>query len=121
MEQLQIQFEQVRDLDEHQHRVWSALSHHRGRSEAVLGVELEVVTGIKIRRVRAIMAELIEMGFPIGSTPHAPAGYYIIQTHDEAVEVCDRLKGHALSILRRCMHLRGWDARTMSRQIEMEL
>lgn len=121
MEQLQIEFEQARDLNEYQHRVWMALSPHRGRSNAALGALLEAKTGMKVRRVRAIMSELIEMGLPIGSTPHRPAGYYIIQTHVEAVDVCNRLKGHAISILRRCMHLRGWDARTMSRQIEIDL
>lgn len=108
-------------LSEHEKRVWDVLSRHRGRDSAITGSKLSAITGVPSRTMRRTIRDLIDRGFPIGSLPHPPPGYFVIATRDELIEVCEYLYGQSMSHLVRVMHLKKWRARRMLRQLEMDL
>ena len=103
MAQMTISYETTGRLIPDESLVWDTLSRsHRGRDEAITQASLAVALGIPARRLRSIIKTLIESHrLPIGSTPHSPAGYFVVETPEEAAEVAARLYRGALSLLYR--------------------
>lgn len=72
-------------LDEH--HVWTILRQHRGRAGAIKAGQLQVLTGYSDYKVRKIVKALIERhGCLIGSSPHCPAGFWLIVDAPEMQE-----------------------------------
>ncbi len=85
-----------------QETIYRALMAHQGKKNAIRKRDLVEITGLPERQLREIIASLILIfHVPIGSSYSAKhGGYYIIRTYEEAQEVYEILKAHAISILR---------------------
>lgn len=130
MEQMSLKMEMmiVRDdalsrLTDDESLVWDALStSHRGRSEAITRASLSTVVGMPARRLNTVVKSLVQVhGLPIGSSPHHPPGYYVIETPEESAEVTARYYRQALSLLYRMRRLKEVSLRDLCGQIEMDL
>ena len=103
-------------------RVWVAIAARHGRASAISAGELASRTGLSDRTVRKIVKTLIEdHGYPIASSPHPPAGYFVPAELPEILEALDSLKGRALSILVRMSRLRRTTLRETVDQLLLEL
>jgi len=85
-----------------QETIYRALSAHQGKQNAISKRDLVKITHLPERQLREIIASLILIfHVPVGSSYSGKnGGYYIIRTADEAQEVYELLKHHAISILK---------------------
>ena len=82
--------------------VWKTLLHHKGKKHSITQHRLADHTGISCRHVREIIKALVEEHRQeIASNYDSGGGYYIPVSQKEVDETCDKLYGHALSILKR--------------------
>ena len=123
MKQMTIQYETVNRLTPDEEMVWDALStSHRGRDEAITQAALSVSLGMPARKLRRIIKTLIQAhGLPIGSTPHSPAGYFVIETIKESQEITARYYHQALSLLYRMRRLKDISLVDLCEQIALDL
>ena len=82
--------------------VWAALP--RGYEKAVSRPYLVSVTGLSDRKIRKIIADLVAMGLPVGSSTANPGGYYKIATEKD-LEMARHMKGRAFQLLQRDKNL----------------
>ena len=102
--------------------VYSVLNFHRGRESAIGKANLSATTGIGERVMRKVIKRLIETHHVrIGSTPEAPAGYFIIETAEEADQCSKRLYRQSLSMLKRMSVLRRMSADELCGQLKFDL
>ena len=112
----------ILDLTEEEWAVWSVLRSHRGQGGAIKKVQLARLCGLPEREMRNVIKDLIQTHhLPIGSTSKPPYGYFIIETPDEAAEVCEREYRRALSVLYKIKCLRNISARELAGQIKIDL
>lgn len=123
MSQMEIKWSESASLAPHESAVWDVLStSHRGRAAAVTQAVLSTVVGMSARELRRTIKSLIENHrLPIGSTPHHPAGYFVITSQKEAKAVTRRYYRGALSLLYRMRCLDDISRRDLSDQIEIDL
>lgn len=123
MEQMTIPYETINRLTPDESLVWDTLStSHRGRDEAITQASLAVALGIPARRLRRIIKTLIQTHrMPIGSTPHSPAGYFVVNTPEEAAEVAARFYHGALSLLHRMRRFTDATLHDLGNQIALDL
>ena len=123
MEQMTIQYETISRLTPDESLVWDTLStSHRGRGEAITQASLATVVGIPARRLRSIIKGLVQAhGLPIGSTPHSPAGYFVVETPEELAEVVERYYRGALSQLYRMRRLKDIPIGDLTEQLMLDL
>lgn len=62
-----------------------------GIDNPITGRDIERLTGITSRNVRALCTPLTNKGVPIGSRTDSPGGYYIINTNAEKMMMLERL------------------------------
>ena len=75
---------------------------------------------ITSRRVRRIIEELIDDGYPIISTPHNPGGYCWYGKDGEALECYKRLRRKGIKILVRARKLRRNCLAEKARRVKQE-
>jgi hypothetical protein len=94
--QLKIDFSEPRMTAE-ERDVWNVLSMCRGRAMAILGPEIEALTGIGYKRIQKIINDLrCHHAKLIGS---GTCGYYLPQTRKEFDDVCHYIEGRAVMAL----------------------
>lgn len=105
--------------------IWDILKLHTGIKDAIQVRRLSVITGIPDRHVRMIVKRLIEIHHkPIGSTVHAPYGYYVIVNNEERKQVRRSLIRRMLSLLGRVKAYEPQQSlwvRQMQGELELEL
>ncbi|MYC16248.1 MAG: hypothetical protein F4Y39_21185 [Gemmatimonadetes bacterium] len=123
MEQMTIQYEALSRLTPDESLVWDMLStSHRGRDEAVTQAVLSVAAGMPARRLRNIIKSLVQVhGLPVGSTPHSPAGYFVVETPEELAEIVERYYRGALSLLYRMRRLKDIPIGDLAEQLMLDL
>jgi hypothetical protein len=94
------------DLRDYAPRILSILQRHVGRANAITADDLAMRLNIKganaNRRVRMIIARMVlNNGEFIGSSPHEPRGFWLIDNRDEAREVLLNWRNRSLSLMRR--------------------
>lgn len=121
--QKQIPFSMRPQLSNDEQVVWDILSSDaRGRKNAITRASLASAASIPARRVNSVIKSLIEVHlFPVGSSPHHPAGIFVIETIDEMRDVVGREYRRALSTLHRVRTLRNISERDLAGQIEIDL
>jgi len=73
------------------------LLQHQGKARAITGKALAQRFGHKDdREVRLIIRDLISSGYPIASSTGKPQGYFIIETHGEALEYMKELRSRLI-------------------------
>jgi hypothetical protein len=86
-------------MTEEEKTVWQVLATCRGRGMAILGMELEALTGIGYKRVQKIISGLeCHHGKFIGS---GTCGYFIPETQEEAAASLRYLRRRAIVALYR--------------------
>ena len=99
------------------------LAHHVGREQAINADTIAARIGITgknaNRRVRSIIARMVdEHGDFIGSSPHAPTGYWMIKDRDEVKSVLINWRNRSLAIMRRYKRLSDMAYRTYGIPVE---
>lgn len=95
---------------------------HLGTMQSICQEDLAAVSGIRKRRVRKIIKELIEQfGCPIGTLYTSVGGYFWIMTKDEADLTCMKMEDHGKSILSRVAALKGLTLREYVGQLDLGL
>jgi len=83
------------------------LERHEGRDCAITGIELaKRLNQRDDRKIRLIILELIEDGFPVASTTKQPAGFFIPVSYQEAREYEATLKSRLIADARRKKYFR---------------
>ena len=95
MQQTSLNFDSPLSTDEA--AVLALLGH--GRRAAVSSTEIERVTGLKPRRVQAIIRKLRLEGHNIGSATEHPMGYYITSAQDENADMARKLRARGIKVL----------------------
>ncbi len=123
MEQMTIEYDAWSRLTPDESLVWGILSSDaRGRKNAITRASLASAASISARRVNSVIKSLIEVHLlPVGSSPHHPAGIFVIETIDEMRDVVGREYRRALSTLHRVRTLRNISERDLAGQIEIDL
>lgn len=113
-DQLQIGF----DFTAEESHVLTAISLHRGRSNAVIGDILAEFTGIEYKRLREVISHLINhYGCLIASCPR---GYFIPLTPAEISEATRSLRHRGIMILVRASKLQKASIEAIFHQARME-
>ena len=113
-DQLQIGF----DFTTEESLVLAAISSHRGRDKAVVGEILAALTGIDYKRVREVIAHLINHhGCLIASCPR---GYFIPVTPAEISEATRSLRHRGIMILVRASKLQKASLEDIFNQARIE-
>ncbi|MDA8155589.1 MAG: hypothetical protein M0Z52_03915 [Actinomycetota bacterium] len=113
-DQIQINF----DLTGEESRVLAAVSAHRGRENAVLGGVLAAVAGVDYKRLREVIAHLVNNhGCLIASCPR---GYFIPVTVPEIAEATRSLRHRGIMILMRASRLQKASLEDIFNQARME-
>lgn len=95
------------DLSADEARVLEALQAHRGRAQAIQKETLSRETGCEVRHLRSVIAHLIERhNQPIGSASQAPAGYFLIETAQEAEQAAQELQARIVQLAKRLAKLK---------------
>jgi len=98
--------------------VWSVLCMCRGRELAILGPDIEELTGIRYKQVQKIINGLrCHHDKLIGS---GTMGYYIPQTPEELDAVCHYIKGRAIMALRTWGRVKKISAEEIFQQLRAE-
>ena len=67
---------------------------HRGRGNAIKGKVIASALGMNDdRAVRLVIRDLIALGYPIASATESPAGYFIVETRQEAEDYLTDMRG----------------------------
>jgi len=100
-------------------RITAILSvHHRGRESAISAGDLAADAGCSERKVRAIIAHLVEEhGLMIGS--HPSKGFFIIRDRADLDLAERQLKSRAMAILKRWSRLTKKSIPVLAKQLEM--
>ena len=77
------------------------MSRHQGRSKAITNSVLANNIGVHDRYIQLMIRELISDGVPIASATDNPAGYFIINTWQEAEVYANSLKNRLIEDARR--------------------
>ncbi len=86
-------------MTDEERAVWQVLATCRGRGMAILGPEIEELTGIKYKQIQKIISSLVcHHGKPIGS---GTCGYYIPVTEQEDADAAYYLRHRAMVALYR--------------------
>ena len=73
------------------------LLRHEGKARAITGRELATMVDYQDdRRVRQVIRELITDGLPVASSTEAPAGYFLVATHQEAEEYAASIRSRLI-------------------------
>lgn len=95
------------ELSADEERVLDVLRLHRGRAAAIHKEALAEAVGLEVRRVRIVIAHLIERhNQPIGSASQVPAGYFLIETAQEAEQAAQELKARIIQLAKRLAKLK---------------
>lgn len=87
-------------------RLLNILQQHQGRENAITGKELALLFNQpNDRKIRLLIEELIEEGYPILSSPTKPWGYFIATSIQEVKDCTDGLKSRAVQIFERRQRL----------------
>ena len=114
-DQLQIDF----DLTLEENAVLQALGQHRGKGAAIVGREIETITGVEYDRLRAVISHLVnDHGHLIAS---GPKGYYIPETPEEIGEATRSLRHRGISILVRAARLQKTSVEEIFKQSRLEM
>jgi len=70
-----------------------------GRQAAVSSTIIEARTGLRPRRVQAIIRKLRLEGHNIGSATEHPMGYYITSAQDENADMARKLRARGIKVL----------------------
>ena len=74
------------------------LLRHEGEGKAVIGRELAKMFGLKDdRRVRLAIRDLIKDGLPIAANTESPAGYFVVNTRQEADRYASSIRSRLIS------------------------
>jgi len=93
---------------------------HQGAIASINQADLAAVSGIRKRRVRKIIKELIEQfGMPIGTLYTQAGGYFWITTKSEAEVSCKAISDHAISQLSRVAALKKTTLRKYVGQLDL--
>ncbi len=74
----------------------SILLRHEGRVQAIKAQELAEIVQCDERKVRLIIRELIAEGLPVASGTEPPAGYFVVNTWQEASQYAQSIKGRLI-------------------------
>lgn len=95
------------DLSPGELRVLETLRRHRGRTAAIHKEALAETVGMEVRQVRVVIAHLIERhNQPIGSASQSPAGYFLIETAQEAEQAAQELQARIIQLAKRLAKLK---------------
>ena len=109
-------------MDTESQQVLGLIRGRVGRRNAISVNAITELTTIPPRTVRDITKQLIEKHhIRIGSSLGNPAGYYIIETDEEAEQNERTLRKLGLSILTRASVLKGIGIREYIRSVQQEL
>ena len=87
--------------------VLDVLLRHRGRGQAIHKEQLAASIGLDVRKVRLVIVRLIEEhGQPIGSISTAPAGYFLVETPDDATQAAHELQTRIVQLAKRLSKLK---------------
>jgi len=87
--------------------VHKILDVHRGAKNAIQGKELaRMLRQPDDRKVRVVIGHLIEQGIPVASSVSEPAGFFIVNTPDEAAQQIAVLKSRISKLE---VHLRDFE------------
>lgn len=93
------------EMQDYAPRIRAVLASHNGRNRAINADHIAAQVGITgknaNRRVRMIVARMIDDGALIGSSPHEPRGYWLIQDRDEVRDVLANWRNRSIAIMRR--------------------
>ena len=110
------------DMDSDELSVYGIIRVRAGRERAVSVEEISRLSGVAPRQVRDIVKGLIERHrVRIGSALKKPAGYYMIETREEAEQNELTLRRLGLSVLSRAAAIRKLTVREYVRQLQTEL
>lgn len=95
------------DLSPSELRVLETLQRHRGRARAIHKEALAEMVEMDVRQVRIVIAHLIERhNQPIGSASQSPAGYFLIETAQEAEQAAQELQARIIQLAKRLAKLK---------------
>lgn len=98
--------------------VWSVLSMCRGRAMAILGPEIEALTGIRYKQVQKIINDLrCHHAKLIGS---GTCGYYMPRTQAEMDDVEHYIRGRAIVALATWARLKRLTPEQILHQLRIE-
>ncbi len=110
------------EMDSDEISVYGIIRRHAGRDHAVSVEEISRLSGVAPRQVRDIVKGLIERHrVRIGSALKKPAGYYMIETREEAEQNELTLRRLGLSVLSRAAAIRKLTVREYMRRLQTEL
>lgn len=110
------------EMDSDEISVYGIIRRHSGRDHAVSVEEISRLSGVAPRQVRDIVKGLIERHrVRIGSALKKPAGYYMIETREEAEQNELTLRRLGLSVLSRAAAIRKLTVREYMRRLQTEL
>jgi hypothetical protein len=105
-------------MTEDEQKVWQVLATCRGRAMAILGPEIEALTGIKYKQVQKIVSGLeCHHGKFIGS---GTCGYFIPMTREEYEASLRYLRRRAIVALHRASVRQGLSMEAVFGQAVME-
>lgn len=109
-------------MDSDELAVWGIIRGHIGHERAVSVEAISERSGVAPRQVRDIVKGLIERHrVRIGSSLVNPAGYYLIETDEEAERNERTLRRLGLSVLTRAAVLKRLTVAEYLRRVQMEL
>jgi len=109
-------------MDSDSMQVLGIIKDRHGRKRAIPVADISELTGIHPRAVRDIVKRLIEHHrVRIGSSLGSPAGYYMIETMEEAEQIERTLRKLGISILVRAAAIKGLTVREYMKKLQTEL
>jgi hypothetical protein len=115
--QMRIEYREA-ELTAEEREVWAVLSMCRGRELAILGPEIEALTGIRYKQIQKIVSHLVcDHNKPIGS---GTVGYYIPQTIQEREDAAYYLRHRAIVALYRAGAMQKATIESVLYQARME-
>lgn len=110
------------DLTDDERTVLGVLRAHRGRAAAIHKESLAAQAGLSVRHSRQVIAHLIERhGQPIGSASRFPAGYFVVETAEEAAQAAQELRSRIVRLAMRLARLQRNTPADCLAQLRLEL
>ena len=110
------------DLSPGERRVLETLQRHRGRAAAIHKEALAATVGLEVRQVRLVIVQLIERhNQPIGSASQSPAGYFLIETAQDAEQAAQELQARIIQLAKRLAKLKRNTPADCLDQLRMDL
>lgn len=108
------------DMTDVEHAVWNVISGHQGIAQSVTQHQLAHQLGIKPRQVRHNVKFLVEIHRKmICSDYSSEGGYFIPVTQEEIDLTYNRLRAHALSILKRASVFKYFDLAKIQQELPL--